>query len=195
MKSLRKFIVNIPKKFNDTVKLGDKEIYIETKFNEFEHRVMEGEVVALPAKYETPVKEGDTLYFHHHVVLQGGTPLPGMENYYMVLYSPENAIDSQAFAYKCKDTGKIEALSSWCLLDPVEENLGLKSDIIEIVETKKENPTQGKIAYTSSACEELGVKVGDIVGIGKSRDYRIKVDGKEYYRTRAEDFLYVVTEE
>ena len=63
------------------------------------------------------------------------------------------------------------------------------------VETKKQNPTQGKIAYASSSCEELGVKVGDVVGIGKSRDYRIKIDGKEYYRTRAEDFLYVVVEE
>ena len=100
MKSLRKFIVNIPKKFNDTVQRDDEEIYIETKFNEFEHRVMEGEVVALPAKYDTSVKEGDTLYFHHHVVLQGGTPLPGMENCYMVLYRPDNTIDYQAFAYK-----------------------------------------------------------------------------------------------
>jgi len=192
MKSLRKFIVNIPKKFNDTVKLGDEEIYIETKFNEFEHRVMEGEVVALPAKYETSVKEGDTLYFHHHVVLQGGTPLPGMENCYMVLYSPDNAIDSQAFAYKCKETGEVKALSTWCLLEPVEENLGLKSDIIEIIETKKENPTQGRITHTCKNCAEMGVKVGDVVGLGKSRDYRIKVDGKEYYRTRSEDFLYVV---
>tara|TARA_Y100000004_G_scaffold179856_1_gene223904 strand:+ start:1497 stop:2084 length:588 start_codon:yes stop_codon:yes gene_type:complete len=195
MKSLRKFIVNIPKKFNDTVKLGDEEIYIETKFNEFEHRVMEGEVIALPAKYETPVKEGDTLYFHHHVVLQGGTPLPGMEDYYMVLYSPDSAIDSQAFAYKCKDTGKIGALSSWCLLEPVEEDFGLKSDIIEIVKTEKENPTQGKVTHTCSSCEDLGVEVGDTVGIGKNRDYLIKIDGKEYYRTRAEDFLYVITEE
>ena len=194
MKSLKKFIVKLPKKFNDTVKIGDTEIYIETKYNEFQHRVMEGEVVGLPAKYETPVKEGDTIYFHHHVVLQGGKPLPGMEGCYMVMYDPEVAMNSQAFAYKCKDTGKVESLSTWCLLEPGEEEVGLKSDVLELVDYSTKNPTQGRVAYICNRCEDLGVKVGDIVGIGKNRDYVIKIDDKEYYRTRSEDFLYVVEE-
>ena len=195
MKALNKFIVKLPKKFNDSVKIGDTEIYIETKYNEFQHRVMGGEVVSCPLKYDTPVKEGDTLYFHHHVVLQGGKPVPGMEGCYMVIYDPEVAMNSQAFAYKCKDTGKIESLSTWCLLEPVEEATGLKSDVLELVDYSTKNPTQGKIAHACSSCKELGVKVGDVVGIGKNRDYRIKIDDKEYYRTRAEDFLYVVVEE
>ena len=42
--------------------------------------------------------------------------------------------------------------------------------------------------------EELGLKVGDVVGFKENRDYRIKIDGKEYYRTRAEDLMYVVEE-
>ena len=194
MKALNKFIVKLPKKFNDTVKVGDTEIFIETKYNEFQHRVMEGEVVGLPAKYDTPVKEGDTIYFHHHVVLQGGRPLPGMEGCYMVMYDPEVAMNSQAFAYKCKDTGEVEALSTWCLLEPIEEDLGLKSDTLELVDYSTKNPNQGKVAYTCSRCKELGVEVGNIVGIGKNRDYIIKIDDKEYYRTRSEDFLYVVKE-
>ncbi len=195
MKALNKFIVKLPKKFNDSVKIGDTEIYIETKYNEFQHRVMGGEVVSCPLKYDTPVKEGDTIYFHHHVVLQGGKPVPGMEGCYMVVYDPEVAMNSQAFVYKCKDTGKIGSLSTWCLLEPVEEATGLKSDVLEIVDYSTKNPTQGKVAYACSSCKELGVKVGDVVGIGKNRDYRIKIDDKEYYRTRAEDFLYVVVEE
>ena len=50
MKSLSKFVVRLPKKFNDSVKIGDSEIYIETKYDEFRHRVMEGEVVCCPLK-------------------------------------------------------------------------------------------------------------------------------------------------
>ena len=38
--------------------------------------------------------------------------------------------------------------------------------------------------------EEVGLKVGDVVGFKENRDYRIKIDGKEYYRTRIEDLLY-----
>ena len=35
------------------------------------------------------------------------------------------------------------------------------------------------------------MKEGDIVGFVKNADYRITIDGKEYYRTRKEDLLYV----
>jgi co-chaperonin GroES (HSP10) len=117
-----------------------------------------------------------------------------MEGCYMVMYDPEVAMNSQAFAYKCKDTGKVESLSTWCLLEPVEEEVGLKSDVLELVDYSTKNPTQGRVAYICNRCEDLGVKVGDIVGIGKNRDYVIKIDDKEYYRTRSEDFLYVVEE-
>lgn len=42
MRPLFNFIVHVPETVKETKKLGDVEIYIETKFNEFEHRVMEG---------------------------------------------------------------------------------------------------------------------------------------------------------
>ena len=32
--------------------------------------------------------------------------------------------------------------------------------------------------------------MGDVVGFKENRDYRITIDGKEYYRTRVEDLLY-----
>ena len=60
MKGMYNFIIKLPKKFNDTVKIGESEIYMETKYDEFRHRVMGGEVVATPSKFKTPVKEGDT---------------------------------------------------------------------------------------------------------------------------------------
>ncbi len=32
------------------------------------------------------------------------------------------------------------------------------------------------------------------MGFEKNRDYRIKIDGQEYYRTRAEDLMYIIEE-
>ena len=69
--------------------------------------------------------------------------------------------------------------------------LKTKSNVIEVVELKEKLPTKGRIAFTSSGIKELGLNVGDIVGFKENRDYRIKIDGKEYYRTRTEDLLYV----
>ena len=192
MRSIKGFIVRLPKKTNDTVELaGGVEIYMETKFDEFRHRVVGGKVVALPAKYKTPVEVGDTVYFHHHVVVQGGTPIPGLEDCYTVMYHPTDAMDSQAFAYKSDKTGELGALSSWCLLEHVEEDNRLKSDLLEVVDYSTKNPTKGKLVLASPVCKELNINPGDVVGIEKNRDYRVKIDGKEYYRTRVDDFSYV----
>ena len=76
-------------------------------------------------------------------------------------------------------------------LEGVEEETEVKSDVIELVDLEEQLPTKGKIAFTAPWIEELGLKVGDIVGFKKNRDYRITICDKEYYRTRAEDLLYV----
>ena len=48
MNLLHYFVVKLPKLFNDEISMGDQTIFIETKFNEFDHRVNEGEVVHVP---------------------------------------------------------------------------------------------------------------------------------------------------
>jgi len=97
MKTFNLFVVELEKTIDDTITTsGGLELYVDNRFNEFENRITEGPVVAVPFKYETGVKPGDTLYFHHLVV-----------------------------------------------------------------------------------------------GFKENRDYRITIDGKEYYRTRTEDLLYV----
>ena len=119
MRPLSNFVVYVPKKVNETKKIGDVEIYIETKFNEFEHRVMEGEVVGIPEKYKTQVAVGDTLYFHHHVVI---TPQVLDENndLYQVNYSPDGGHATQSYIVKKKDTDEIIALDDWVFLDPIK---------------------------------------------------------------------------
>ena len=194
MRTFNFFVVELKKLVNDTITTeSGLELYIDSKHDdmgEFNYRVTEGPVVASPFKYDTGVRPGDTLYFHHLVVMQGGQVLTGVDDHYIVKYNPE-AISNQAIAYKCQDTGEIKPLTGWSLLEPVEEEDKTKSDVIEIVQLKEKLPTKGRVAFTSSGIEEIGLKVGDIVGFKENRDYRIKIDGKEYYRTRIEDLLYV----
>ena len=44
MRSIQDFLVSLPKAFNDEMKLGDSKIYIDPKYNEFQHRKMEAEI-------------------------------------------------------------------------------------------------------------------------------------------------------
>ena len=198
MRTFNFFVVELEKLVNDTVTLDNGlELYIDTgkdDMGEFNYRVTEGPVVASPFRFHTGVRPGDTLYFHHLVVMQGGQVLTGDDSHYIVKYA-EEAISNQAIAYKCQDTGKIKPLYGWSLLEPVEEEEKEDEGLVELVQLKENLPTKGRVAFSSDQIEEIGLKVGDVVGFKENRDYRIKIDGKEYYRTRVEDLLYVEEEE
>ena len=191
MRTFDLFVVKLEKTLNDSITTDSGlELYIDTKYHEFENRVTEGPVVAVPFKYETGVKPGDTLYFHHLVVVNEGQPLTGNDNHYLVRYDEDHAINNQAIAFKDSDTNSIHPLAGWSLLEPVEEEEVQESEIIEVVKLKQKPTTRGRVAFTSPGVEEIGLEVGDVVGFKKNMDYRIKIDGKEYYRTRVEDLMY-----
>jgi co-chaperonin GroES (HSP10) len=189
------FIVELDKPINDTISTASgMELYIDTRFEggEFAYRVTDGPVLSTPAKHDTGVKPGDTLYFHHLVVMQEGQKLTGNDKSYFVNYDPTSAVNNQAIAYKNKK-GDIIPLAGWSLLLPVEEEED-DDGVIEVVSLKEELPTKGVVAFDSEEIKELGLKVGDVVGFKENRDYRIKIDGKEYYRTRIMDLMYVEEE-
>ena len=112
------------------------------------------------------------------------------DNHYIVKYNQDHAVNNQAIAFKDQHTGVVEPLKGWSLLEPVEEEEVQESEIIEVVKLNETLPTRGRVAFTSSGIEEVGLEVGDVVGFKENRVYRIKINGKEYYRTRIEDLLY-----
>ena len=192
MKTFDLFVVKIDKLINDTIKTeGGLELYIDNKFNEFQNRTTEAPVVAVPFKHDTGVEVGDTLYFHHLVVINDGQPLTGEDNHYLVRFDPDNTVNNQAIAYKSAKTGRVHPLAGWSLLERVEEREEKQSDIIDVVKLKDSPVTKGKVSFTPPWVEELGLEVGDVVGFRKNMDYRITIEGTEYYRVRAEDLWYV----
>ena len=81
MRTFDLFVVELKKLVNDTITTDSGlELYIDNRFNEFKNRTTEGPVVATPFKYDTGVEVGDTLYFHHLVVINDGQPLTGEDN-------------------------------------------------------------------------------------------------------------------
>jgi len=192
MRTFDLFVVELETTIKDTVTTsGGLELYIDNRFNEFENRITEGPVVAAPFKYDTGVEVGDTLYFHHLVVVNDGQPLTGEDNHYLVRFDPEHTINNQAIAYKSARSGEIHPLAGWSLLESVEEEEEKQSTTIEVVRLKKSPVTKGIVAFKAPWVEKLGLKVGDVVGFKENRDYRIAIENKEYYRVRAEDLMYV----
>ena len=156
--------------------------------SEFENRVTEGPVVCTPEKSDTGVKVGDTLYSHHLVVMNERQVLTGDDDHHVVRYDDVHTINNQARAYKCKDTGEVRPLAGWTLMEYVDEMTpGEQSDLIEVVKMEEEPVRKARVAFNAPWIEELGVEVGDVVGIPKNMDYNIRIAGKTYVRVRAAD--------
>lgn len=192
MRTYNFFIVEVEKIVKDTITTDSGlELYLDGKFNDFDHRVQHGKVVAAPFKYDHGVEVGDDLYFHHNVTLNNGQPITGMDNHYLVSYDPKDAIQSQAIAFKSKKTGKVQPLSTWSLIKQIQEEREESSDVLEVVTLKKKTITKGEIVIETPYTKELGLKIGDIVGFKENFDYDMIIDGEKYGRVRTQDFLYV----
>jgi hypothetical protein len=191
MNMLHYFVVKLDKLLQDEIKLGDQNIYMETKFNEFEHRVCQGEVVSVPKKYDTPVKVGDTLYFHHLVVINGGMPFADREGEYLVSYDPDVTINCHAFAYTPKGEDDVIPLSMWSILRPHQEEIVDRTQLWTEVRLKDADPDRGVLAYRTYMHKDLGIEEGDVVVFPSKLRYDFKVNDETMYRVRTEDLLYV----
>jgi hypothetical protein len=186
MKPLRHFVVKLPQKFKDEISLGDTTLKLVTKFNEFEHRVNHAEIVAAPSAFEK--HEGDTLYFHHHVVMEQMYDIG--DDLYLVNYDPEGGYANHSIAIEDKD-GDITMLGDWCFVLPPDEEVETTTASGIILEVKKEPKLEGELLSLPFDSEWIGTKPGDMVGYRKDSDYLMSLqDGTQVYRMRITELVY-----
>ena len=194
MKALFHFVVKLEKTHHDTVQLDNgKEIYIDPKWKEFERRVMYGEVTSTPVKHDVDVKVGDTLFFHHHVVMSDALKIDvDGEDRFIVGYDPVNTLSCHAIAYRSKKTGKLHMLVDWVFLQPLEEEKEDDDSFIEIIDLKPKTHLKAKVFCCPKDMITQGVRPGDVVGFKQNRDYEMKLEDETVvFRMRSEEMMYV----
>ncbi len=160
---------------------GGQEIYIEKDFNPYERAVQFGEIVHCPMRisnnllYEVDLRPGDKIYFHHFVVQEDNFDEINGEKLYRCMYNNIFCV--------VRD-GEIIPVQDWVFLTPVlepEENYKTKSGIILKTE-RKTLRNIGEVQFMCKRAEQWGLKKGDQVYWMNDSDYKIKVEGKEYWR-------------
>lgn len=192
MQALNSFLVQLETNVKDTITTDSGlKLFIDTRFEggEFDNRITGGPVVGVPARYKTDVRVGDTIYFHHLVVLNKGQLMPGTDDVYMVDYHPDIVTNNQAFAYKSSESGHIYTLAGWALIEHMDQDEDVESKLIELVKLKDPEVTKGVLAFD---VPELDIKAGAVVGFKKNRDYKIEINGKDYYRIAISQLLYEI---
>lgn len=186
MKPLHHFIVHIPQKFNDEVSFNGSTLKLVSKFNEFEHRVNSAKIVGAPSQFAN--RKGDTLYFHHHVVMEQMYDIG--DDLYLVNYDPIGGYANHAIAIE-DEAGDITMLGDWCFVAPPVEQEEETSDSGIILSLEKEPELEGVLLTLPSDSEWIGTKSGDMVGYTKNSEYEMElVNGDKVYRMRTTELVY-----
>lgn len=190
MKALNHFVVRVDKVFNDTMEVGDKSIYLDNKWNEFEHRICHGVIVSPPTRHDTGAKAGDTLFFHHHVTTTDNLRI--YDNMYVASYG---GWKPHAIAYRRKKDGEIVMLGNWIFVEPAEidkTDQVTGSGIVTQLSHNIKDRDVAKVMVPTDYMKEQGVESGDIVGFSADADYKMVLDdGSVVYRMVEDNIMYV----
>jgi len=175
MKSVYDFVVSpIKSRYNNTKKIGDKELIVNTEI--FNHQFVSREAVvkSIPLIGETNIKVGDTVILHHNVFRRWHN-MKGVEKNSRSFFNEETYFisEEQIFLYKSENTDW-QAPKGYCFVKPIVSKNNLDTNI--------EEPLMGVLKYLDSSLESAGLQKEDLVGFSPDDEYEFVIDGQRLYR-------------
>jgi hypothetical protein len=181
MKSVFSFIVKpVGDRYNNKVKVGDKELIINTKIESFKSVNNVAEVVSVPLAYSTDIKEGDLVVIHHNVFRRfydiKGKQKDSRSYFMNNLYFCD--ID-QVYLYK--HDAKWKSFGDRCFIAPIKNIDDLKPD--------KEQSLIGILKYGNSSLKALKINEGDLVGYTPGGEFDFVINGQRLYCMKSNDIV------
>ena len=172
MRSIYDFIIT-PKKsrYNNTKKVGDKELILNTAI--FNHQYVSREAIVkhVPIAVKTEIQPGDEIIVHHNVFRRWHNIRGEEKNSRSYINENTYAVrEDQIFLYK--HNNKWITSLNYCFIKPITSNN--KFDI------EKERPLIGVMKYTNKDLPDINN--GDLVGFTPSSEYEFIIDGERLYR-------------
>ena len=169
MKSVYNFVVTPKgKRYNNTKKVGDSELILNTDIYRHEFTNREAVVISTPIIGDTNIKPKDTVLVHHNV-FRRWTDVKGIEKNSRAYFNESTYFinHDQIFLYKRKD--KWIAPKGYCFVKPLKA--------IDQFNIESEKPLQGIVKYSDGT-----IKVNELVGFTPNSEYEFIVDGERLYR-------------
>ena len=169
MKSVYNFVVTPKgKRYNNTKKVGDSELIINTEISNHQYINREAIVVSTPIAGHTEIQAGDTVILHHNVFrrwynvkgIEKNSKSYFSENIYFVNHD-------QIFLYKRNKQWL--APQGYCFVKPIKSTNKFN--------VASEKPLQGIVKYSDGT-----VEVNDLIGFRPNSEYEFIVDGERLYR-------------
>ncbi len=175
MQSLFNYIISTNTRYNNTIKIENKELIVNTEISERDHVFVNrvAHIIQIPVYNNSILKKGDEIIVHHNVFRRWLDMHGNEKNSSGYFKEMEYFVElDQIFAYK-RDNKWI-SLPNYCFVKPVYKNdkWGLKTD---------EN-LSGVLTYSNDGLNSLGVAIGDVVGFTPNSEYEFEIEGEKLYR-------------
>ena len=168
MKSLYGFLVKpIGGRYNNTKKVGDKELVLNTDIYNHKHTNREAEVLSIPKIGGTDIKVGDIIIVHHNV-FRRWNDVKGREKNSRSYWKEDKYIISEDQIYLYKRNDWI-AMPGFSFIKPIKQNnkfsLENEQDLIGIVK------------YSDGSFDK-----NELVGFRPNSKFEFIVNGERLYR-------------
>jgi hypothetical protein len=181
MRSVFDFIVKpVGERYNNKVKVADKELIINTKIESFKSVNNFAKVVALPLAYSTDIKVGDIVVIHHNV-FRVFYDIRGNKKNSRSYFKDDLYFCNLDQIYLYKNTGKWKAFGDRCFVKPIKNKDYLNVD--------KEQKLIGILKYGNSSLEALKINEGDLVGYTPYGEFDFVIDGQRLYCMKSNDIV------
>lgn len=196
-KSAGDILVEIPQKFKDQLQLKNGMVlYLDTSFEKFEHRAVDGIVHSVPDKFSHIFQEGDKVFFHHSTILaeKGYKFVDWHTNIARITYTPEHTFN--CLLYLIERNGERFTLNDFVFLKPIEEEKYTKVGSIFIPDTAASEKTwRAEVVYLNDFVRDsLGIDVGDVVAVTDDGRYPMEIDGQMLWRMRSDRNILAVVD-
>jgi hypothetical protein len=181
MTSIFSFIVKpVGERYNNKVKVADKELIVNTKIESFKSVNNVAEVVAVPLAYSTDIKVGDIVVIHHNV-FRVFYDIRGNKKNSRSYFKDDLYFCNLDQIYLYKNTGKWKAFGDRCFIKPIKNKDYLNVD--------KEQKLIGILKYGNSSLEALKINEGDLVGYTPYGEFDFVIDGQRLYCMKSNDIV------
>jgi hypothetical protein len=181
MNSLYDFIVKpYGGRYDNSIKVGDKELVLNTKIETFKAVNNIAEVVAVPLAVRTNIKVGDKVIIHHNV-FRVFYDIRGAKKNSRSLFKDDTFFVSLDQIYMYGDLGNWKAFGDRCFVMPLKSKDFLTLD--------KEQKLIGILKYGNSSLEALKISPGDLVGYTPFGEFDFIIDDQRLYCMKSNDIV------
>jgi len=155
-------------RYNNTTKVGDKDLIINTEIQNHQFTNREAIVKSVPTAFKTRVEPGDTIIVHHNV-FRRYHDIRGNEKNSRSYFNENTYLvkEDQIFLYK--QNNNWIAMDGYCFVKPIKQRDKLKPG--------EEEECIGIIKYTDGVYSK-----NELVGFTPFSTYEFIIDGERLYR-------------